>query len=266
MTDPRHFIPPSTLRVNGVDVAYRRKGAGTPIVYFHGMGLTRRWLPLHELLAADADLTVPEHPGFGDTPRPRWFRSLDDMVLHHADFLDALELPSFHLVGHSLGGLIAGSFAAIFPERVRSLTLIAPAPLPGADEEDELPPDDVDPDALLFNGNQAAYPDFLDAGDEGLRLAEEDERDAPAPPGAWDDRGAPALRQRLARVRMPSQVLAPDEDLIVPEAGFPVWAAALGGAPVVRIPGRVHPTGHLLVVQEPEQIAAAVARQLDAAA
>ena len=53
---------------------------------------------------------------------------LDDLVLHEVDALDALGISRFHAVGHSIGGLVAGSLAAIYPDRVRSLTLIAPAP------------------------------------------------------------------------------------------------------------------------------------------
>ena len=35
------------VRVSDVDFAYRRAGSGEPLVFLHGMGMTRRWLPIH---------------------------------------------------------------------------------------------------------------------------------------------------------------------------------------------------------------------------
>src|SRR5262249_24376743 len=47
------------------------------------------------------------------------------------ELTEALALPRFHLVGHSLGGAIAMQFALDYPERVKSLVLVAPAPAAG---------------------------------------------------------------------------------------------------------------------------------------
>src|SRR5437899_1249625 len=88
--------------------------------------MTRRWLPLYEALSRYGDVVVPEHPGFGETPLPDWLDGFDDLVLHYAELADLLELGRFHLVGYSFGGWIAAELAAFYPERLRSLTLIAP--------------------------------------------------------------------------------------------------------------------------------------------
>jgi 3-oxoadipate enol-lactonase len=48
-----------------------------------------------------------------------------------AAFVDRLDLPRFHLVGHSLGGAVALELSLRLPERVRSLTLVAPPPAEG---------------------------------------------------------------------------------------------------------------------------------------
>ncbi|HTX07367.1 MAG TPA: alpha/beta hydrolase [Solirubrobacteraceae bacterium] len=255
-------VPPEVIEVGGVSLAYRRAGSGDPLVYFHGGGLTRRWLPLYGRLAEHFDTVVPEHPGFGDSIRPRWFRTLDDLVLHEADALSALGLDSFHAVGHSIGGLVAGSLAAVYPERVRSLTLITPAPLPIASPEGSVRvnfaelPEGFDMDTVLFNENQAAYPEFLHGDDEGDRIAED--TDPFADPGAWDMWGAPGLYRRLARFAGPRQVLVPDDDRLFAPVCFETWARYLGDAPLVHIAGDRHPTGHLLIVQEPGRIVESV--------
>ncbi|WP_259311327.1 alpha/beta fold hydrolase [Capillimicrobium parvum] len=258
---------PQRLDVNGVDVAYRRAGSGPPLLYLHGMGLTRRWLELYAVLAERFDVIVPEHPGFGDTARPAWYRSLDDFVPHYADLLDALKLDEAHVVGHSLGAVVAAAFSATYPERVRSLTLITPGPLPlaspGFDEPDDIPAD-FDFDGILFNDNQAAYPEYRNGDDEGLVIAPND-GDEHADPSAWSLDVTPTLYRRLARVRGPAQVLVPDEDRLFSNEIFAAWARWLGDMPVVRIPGRTHPTGHLLIVQEPQAIAARIGELAHAA-
>ncbi|HWT93887.1 MAG TPA: alpha/beta fold hydrolase [Solirubrobacteraceae bacterium] len=269
---------PERIDVRGVDVAYRRAGSGPPLLLLHGMGLTRRWHELHAALAGRFDVIAPEHPGFGDSAgRPPWYRTLDDLALHYADLMDALDLREAHVAGHSLGGRIAASFAAIFPERVTSLTLIAPAALATVSDAalldppagaDAPPPDPgFDFDALLFNDHQDAYPQHRNGDDEGLVVATGDD-DPHADPGAWDINGVPSLYRRLARIDCPRQVLVPDEDRLLPRPSFEAWAHWLGDAPLVHVPGREHPTGHLLIVQEPEAIAdaiAALARGADAA-
>lgn len=250
----------SSVQVRDVDASFRRKGVGEPLVYFHGMGLTRRWLELYELLADQFDVVVPDHPGFGDTFRPRWYRTLDDIVLHYADFLSAIGLADAHVVGHSLGGKIAGSFAAIFPERVRSLTLIAPSPLAmirARPPREQLVPEGGF-DALLFNDQQERFPEYRDGDDAGQLVAPAD-ADPHADPSAWSIDGADTLYRRLARLRCRAQLLVPDEDRILPSVFFDDWARWLDGAPVIRIPGSVGPTGHLLIVQEPRLVAQRVA-------
>jgi pimeloyl-ACP methyl ester carboxylesterase len=253
---------PQRIDVGGVDVAYRRAGSGPPLLFLHGMGLTRRWLNVHGALAERFDVIAPEHPGWGETARPPWHRSLDDFAPHYADLLTAFELSDAHVVGHSLGGVIAGAFAASYPERVRSLTLITPGPLPLVSPPIEGPsgdlPPDFDFDSILFNDNQAAYEEYRNGDDEGTLVAPGD-GDEHADPAAFSLDAAPTLYRRLARVQCPAQVLAPDEDRLIPHAAFAEWAHWLGDVPVVQIPGTDHPTAHLLIVQEPQAIAARVA-------
>jgi hypothetical protein len=40
-----YYTAPERIMVGDIDVAYRAKGHGPPLLYFHGLGMTRRWLP-----------------------------------------------------------------------------------------------------------------------------------------------------------------------------------------------------------------------------
>ena len=77
-----HYTPPNFVDIGDTTVAYRRKGQGEPVVFLHGAGFTRMWLPMYERMAASVDFIAPEHPGMGETPLPDWIDSFDDITLH----------------------------------------------------------------------------------------------------------------------------------------------------------------------------------------
>ncbi|MFC7766334.1 alpha/beta fold hydrolase [Leucobacter soli] len=124
-----YWAEPSTIEADGLTTAYRRDGAGEPILFLHGTGFTRQWLPIHRKLAGNADVIAPDLPGFGATELPGEFEDFSDYVLHLDAFLDALGIHRAHLVGHGLGARIAAHLAAVYPSRFASLTLIAPTGL-----------------------------------------------------------------------------------------------------------------------------------------
>jgi pimeloyl-ACP methyl ester carboxylesterase len=252
---------PEKIAVHGLDVAYRRQGDGERIVYLHGIGMTRRWLPLHEHLSQLGDVVAPEHPGFGDTPLPDWLDGFDDLVLHYAEFFDACELDRVHLVGHSFGGWVAAELAAFFPERLRSLTLVAPLGLrvPGHTPTDLFRMSGDRYFELCFNGRQSDHVDEFSDGDaiEDMFLYYA-EMTAFAKV-AWNPRYDRKLDRRLARVRCPARVIAAEEDRILPRAHVDRYAELLADAAVVTVAGEAGPTGHAVVAQEPQRVADQVA-------
>ena len=127
----------------GIALAYERFGdpAGVPLVLIAGLGMQLNSWPEEfcELLASRGYLVIrfdnrdvgrSTHLGF-PPPRPlamlrkRWHPDqyeLADMAADTAGLLDALALPSAHLAGISMGGMIAQTVAARYPDRVQSLT------------------------------------------------------------------------------------------------------------------------------------------------
>lgn len=107
---------------------YYDGGAGEPIVLVHGFaGMKENWLQLARELKSRR-VVMPDLPGWGESER----RDGEDyrveaQVERLASFLDALSLERVDLVGHSMGGHIAGLFAARHPERVKTLTLVSAA-------------------------------------------------------------------------------------------------------------------------------------------
>ena len=112
---------------NGRTISYREAGAGTPLMLLHGIGSgsasfeTQFGLPGYRIIAWDA-------PGYGQSdPLPDAKPKTKDYADSLAAFLDTLGIKQAHIVGHSLGGLMAGSFARHYPDRLLSLMLLAPA-------------------------------------------------------------------------------------------------------------------------------------------
>lgn len=101
--------------------AYRWSGAGTPVVFLHGMTDTSvRWIPYAEALDGHDVYAIDIMGDVGHSKPDIGFTSADEYATWLGETLDALSLTQPHLVGHSLGGYIAFSYA-MTPESVASL-------------------------------------------------------------------------------------------------------------------------------------------------
>lgn len=248
-----YYTQPQFIAVNGLSTAYRRQGRGEPVLFLHGAGLTRRWLPMYELLAGAVDFIAPEHPGFGETPRPDWLESFNDLVIHYDQFLAELDLEQVHLIGWSLGGWTAAEFACYYPRRLKSLTLIVPIGLrlpdnPGVDYFQLLPEELAD---LGFNDKKAlgAVAGDPDDFEEICHTHYEQSTFAKL---VWSPRYNLALERRLQRLQCSTLVVKAEDDRLVPNGMADRYAEIIPGAKTVTIPE----TGHVLCVERPEETAA----------
>ena len=118
----------AALPFNGF-VRYREKaGTGIPYVLLHGIGSgSASWIYQLESQGAQRVLAW-DAPGYADSTalKPAIPVASDYAGILWA-WLDALEIPQIHLVGHSLGCIMAAAGAIMQPQRIASLTLLAPA-------------------------------------------------------------------------------------------------------------------------------------------
>lgn len=99
-------------------------GAGEPVVLLHPLALAGElWRPLGSALAAGFEVLAPDLRGHGRTSWDRGPFGIEDMAGDLVQALDTLSLESVHLLGMSMGGSVAMTFAGLHPDRVRSLTL-----------------------------------------------------------------------------------------------------------------------------------------------
>lgn len=259
-----HWTRPSWANADGLETAYRREGAGEPLLFLHGAGLTRMWLPLYARLAESFDVIVPEHPGFGDTAMPEWLEGIDDLVLHYDALLDALGLGDgrVHLVGHSLGAWVAASLALTYPRRFASLTLMAPIGL----RVPEAPPADPfrwSPEVALetlFSGAGERYGEYLEQEGEVEDTLHAYGESITFARLTWNPRYDVRLDRRLARVASPTQVIGFADDRFVPAEHPRRWAELIPGATHVSLDGAAgEPASHLAIVQQPDRLAELIA-------
>jgi pimeloyl-ACP methyl ester carboxylesterase len=98
-----------------------------PVVLLHGFGGDRQtWLNIQTALAAKRRSIAFDLPGHGQALDWHKIGNAGVSAKAVAQSLDALELDRVHLVGHSMGGAVATLIALRAPERIASLTLLAP--------------------------------------------------------------------------------------------------------------------------------------------
>lgn len=109
---------------NGIAQFYRRAGKGRSVVLIHALGLDHHlWDRQIEDLASALDVIAYDARGHGRTDAPAGPYAMSDFADDLAGLIDSLGIDSAHLVGLSMGGMIAQQFALTYPDRVRSLVL-----------------------------------------------------------------------------------------------------------------------------------------------
>jgi 3-oxoadipate enol-lactonase len=115
-----------TLEINGIRLAYDRRGKGTPLVLLHGYPLDHHlWDEVVPLLQDQFDVILPDLRGFGGSSTVDSFYTMEDIASDIAGLLDFLDIPTAVIVGHSMGGYVALAFARLYPERVIGLGLVS---------------------------------------------------------------------------------------------------------------------------------------------
>jgi len=118
----------------GKSLHYLDVGSGFPLLLGHSYLFDlNMWAPQFEALAKRYRLIVPDLWGHGDSPAlPAGRNSLSDIAADHLALMDHLDIEEFGIVGLSVGGMWGAELAALAPERVKVLGMLAAVEQAGA--------------------------------------------------------------------------------------------------------------------------------------
>jgi len=232
------------------------RGSGPAVLVLHGGGGPQTVAGFVEALSARARVIAPVHPGFAGTPRPDAFDSIEQLADAYAALLDRLELVDVLVVGFSIGGWIANALALRAPPRLRGLVLVNGAGIVV----------DGEPCADVFSLTPAqlsalSLHDPARFGIDPSRLTDEQKAGMAANMrtlavyGRARDMGDPALRARLAEVRVPVLVVWGESDRVVTPAYGRAVAASF---PQARLEVLAE-CGHMPQIEQPARLLELVA-------
>lgn len=261
------------VTANGIRLAYDRTGHGDRVLLIMGSGASGRVWTAHQTRAlnkAGYQTIIFDNRGIAPSDVPEGRYSLDDMVADTVGLIEALDAGPCHVVGTSLGSVIAEEIAVRRPELVRSVVLMATRSrsdlvrraLSQADRVlnesgVKLPPGYSTPTTVLqmFSpktlNDDAAVSLWLDvfelSGDNGGSSGQD-----------WVDVGSDR-RPVLRKITAPCRVIAFSDDLICPPHLGVEVADAIPNCDFVEIGD----AGHLGNLERPDEVNSAIIEFLD---
>jgi pimeloyl-ACP methyl ester carboxylesterase len=262
MSDLGHAAAMRRVRTGEVDLHFEAVGNGEPLVLIHGLGSCGEdWAPQVAHFRDRFQVVVLDLRGHGHSSKPRGPYSIPVFAQDTADLLRALQLGPAHVVGISLGGMVAFQLAVDAPELVKSLTVVNSGPaVPAATFKQRLPLN-IRLAYLRFLGlprmaKMIAKRLFPEPDQASLRaafvtrLAANDKhcyRESLKAIFGW------SVVDRLGAIRCPVLVLTADQDYAPVELKR-AYAQRLADARVVVIPD----SRHALPMEKPRQFNAAL--------
>lgn len=251
----------------GIRIAYELAGAGPPLVLVQGLGYARwGWDPVAPALADDFTVLLLDNRGIGASDVPAGPYSARAMAGDVVAVLDAAAIDRAHVLGTSLGGMVAQELAIRWPERVDRLVLACTTP--GGGEAFPLPErtlrllaeaSALPPEVALrrFVENALAERTLVERPDLVQRLYEQ-RLASPLDPAGWQAQAAAGSSHdafaRLGEIRSPTLVLHGTDDRVVDPRNAALLEQAIPDARLVLFPD----AGHLLFWEEPERFVEAV--------
>lgn len=119
----------ATIQLDGVSFYFAEHGAGEPLLLLHGLGSSGQdWELVAPRLAAHYRVVVPDVRGHGRSDKPPGEYGVPLFARDIAALCDRLGLTAVHVVGLSMGGMIAFELAVRRPGLVRSLVIVNSGP------------------------------------------------------------------------------------------------------------------------------------------
>lgn len=247
-------------RIDGRRLAWREAGDGPALVFIHGMGgNSRNWETQYACFSDRYRVIGWDAPGYGDSDDWRMEDpSVADYVTSIAAFLDALEVETAHLVGHSFGGTLMPAVQKAHPGRAASMVLAQPVigsgPLGAAKQAEII----AAREKLLAELGIDAYakqhaPRSVAATADAATVAKGIEVTSWTRPqghlAQWRAMARADIFQEIGDAPCPATVIAGAGDKTASQDVVQRIAAAIAGATFVELPD----VGHMIYLEHPDR-------------
>jgi 3-oxoadipate enol-lactonase len=242
---------------NGARIYWEEHGAGAPVLMIMGLSFSLdMWYRTTPLIAQTHRALLLDNRGVGRSDVPSGPYSIRTMAEDARAVLDAAGVESAHIIGASMGGMIAQELALLHPRRVRSLLLACTScgglrsKLPDLRRFRERAKwDGRTPEERILGWNPLLYADSTPAGrideDTVVRL-----RWYPTARGYLSQLSAVvrwSSYSRLRRIQVPTLIVHGDSDLLIPPKNAEILARRIPGARMRIIPD----AGHIFTTDQP---------------
>ncbi len=237
------------VTVNDINIYYETYGEGEPLVLVMGLGGTLEWWFLQvPALSQHYRVVALDNRGSGRSDKPDIPYTMEMMAKDLAGLMDALGIPSAHIFGISMGGMIAQHFVLLYPQRVTTLILAATTAggahsvppdaetakvLFDLDRMQQLSPEERFSEILPFIFSQQ----FIEIGQPVLQELATRMSQHITPPHGYMRQGQAIMGhdtyERLPDIKVPTLVIAAEEDRMVPVENSRIIASRIPGAELV---------------------------------
>jgi len=258
----------ANLTIKSVDIpdfkiVYAEGGAGDTIVFIHGFGGSKdRWLKIAKYFTPKYRVIMLDLPGFGDSSKPQDAKyNIMSQVERFNLFVNELRLTKFHLVGNSMGGAIASSYAATYPQMVKTLALFDAAGVKtpvkselglllekGVNPLTIKDPDDYDKLLKLAYFNPPHIPSFVKR-----HLAKQEIETEPLNKKIFSDISTDVLstENKLNKITAPTLIVWGDSDKLIDISSVPIFEKNIKNSKSVII----KECGHMPHMEKPAETA-----------
>jgi pimeloyl-ACP methyl ester carboxylesterase len=264
------------VRVGDIDIYYEEHGdaAGEAVLLIMGFGANAAaWAPqIPALVDAGYRVIAFDNRGAGRTTQPDGPYSIPQMADDAVGLLDTIGVTgAVHVIGASMGGMIAQEFVLRHPSRVRTLTLLCTSPggpksfghaemaemSKQVDEVKDLS-EMMTPERMQQGIDVMFTPEFMKAPDEGFQAMIMSSVMHPSTLAGVKGQMAAVLAHdtydRLSEIRVPTLVMAGEDDTLVDARNSPLLAERIKGARLKMFAG----LRHGFTAEQPEAVNAAL--------
>jgi len=242
-------------KINGIKIHYRECGKGEPLLLIMGLSANVDWWGEDFLapLAERFHVVAYDNRGAGRSDKPEGPYPIALMAADAVGVMDHMGWESAHVIGASMGGMIAQELTLDYPERVRRLVLLCtncggPEAVPASPEvltmlyapRQGLTEEDIARMSLYL----LFPPRYIEENPEKMEEVVKVHLIAPIEPQCflWQITGVSmwSCHSRLADLRHPTLIMTGSEDVLIPPENSRILAEAIPGSELVEYEGAGH--------------------------